>query len=302
MSLEDLSYADPADPDWKRWLIRSVEHLSGRPRFIRRYGDTYLDWSTRIYGRSPRVWSDAMDRIGVVRRLHGESWPPAIPRETPVIIVANHPFGVMDGMAIMALAEQLDRPFRILLHSTLLKFPELRPYGLPVDFEENRAAMVTNLNTRKEALARLAAGEVIVIFPAGGVATASAPLGKAEDLPWKRFTARLIHSAKATVAPIYFAGQNGPLFHLVSRFSQPLRLSLMSAEFFRNCGKPLDIHIGKPIPYEELADMADRSQLMQHLREQVFALEPPTHQQYPRRLRLKRRLAIQPAGGDHPPQ
>jgi putative hemolysin len=119
-------------------------------------------------------------------------------------------------------------------------------------------------------------GVTIVIFPAGGVATAPKGYGHAEDLPWKMFPAKLIQQAKASVVPIYFEGQNGWLFHLVSRFSLTLRLSLLIREFCRLSGSTIFSNIGSILPWEELSVITDRKAIIQHLYDAVFALGAPT--------------------------
>ena len=131
----------------------------------------------------------------------------------------------------MAIAERLGRPYRVLVNNDLLRIPEMRSKALPIDFSPTREAMATNLKTRAEARRFLKEGTTIVIFPAGGVATAENPFGKAEDLPWKLFAARLVEQSDASVMPVFFEGQNSALFHYVSRYSLTLRLSLLVCEF-----------------------------------------------------------------------
>ena len=132
------------------------------------------------------------------------------------MIVANHPFGIGDGIAVLSLAEQLGRPFRVMIHKDLLKIREMEPYSLPIDFSETKDALKNNMAVRHEAVRLLKEGVTIVVFPAGGVATAPKGFGRARDLPWKMFPARLVQDAKASVVPMHFSGQNGRLFHLVS--------------------------------------------------------------------------------------
>jgi putative hemolysin len=272
MNLQHISYAEADDPFLKRRFIRGVEFLTGRPGFLRRYAATYLEWLDRVYGKSDRVWFDALERLGVEARLHGAAWPPKLPEGRPVILIANHPYGVLDGLAMFALAESLGREFRVIVNDALMKISEMQPFALPVDFAETMEAKRTNLRTRKEALERLRRGETIIVFPAGGISTARQPFGKAEDLPWGPFTGRLIHGSQATVIPVFFAGQNSPLFHFGSRIGLSYRLSLLAGEFFRRCGRPLDIHLGEPIPYEAMAPLRDRHELMEWLRAEVFSL------------------------------
>jgi putative hemolysin len=113
-----------------------------------------------------------------------------------------------------------------------------------------------------------------VVFPAGGVATAEQPSGRAEELPWKAFTARLIQQAQAAVLPVYFEGQNSPLFHLISRYSLMLRLSLLVSEFRHFVGATVRVHVGALVPFDELACRAARGALTDELYGLVHRLAP----------------------------
>ncbi|EGE55538.1 UNVERIFIED_ORG: putative hemolysin [Rhizobium esperanzae] len=85
--------------------------------------------------KGDRVFARTLDLIDVAIDVKGH-WPlEPVPTE-PIVIVANHPFGIGDGIAILALAEQLGRPFKILIYNDLLKVPEMASYSLPISFEE----------------------------------------------------------------------------------------------------------------------------------------------------------------------
>lgn len=267
----ELSYANPGDPRLKQWFIRKVEDLSGRDHFA----DLYEIWRERIVGRSPRVMGDMLDLIGIRLNIRGQAWPPARLPDTPLVLVANHPFGIGDGIAILSLAEQLGRPFKVMINNELLKVPEIRPYSLPISFEETREAMQQNLATRREAVRLLKQGVTIVVFPAGGVATAGkAGFGRAADLPWKLFPAKMIQSAGASVVPIYFEGQNTRLFHIASHVSLTARTSLLIREFRRLAGKTITAHIGEMVAAETLAAIRDRRQMTDYLFDAVFSMKP----------------------------
>ena len=220
LNFQAFSYANPAQPRLKRWLIRSVEGLSGRNRYFSLY-----DVGRReIAPGRQRVFTKMLEMAGIRLDVSG-AWPPADLPQGPTVMIANHPFGIGDGIAVMSLAEQLGRPFRVLINSELMKIGEIEPYALPICFDETKEAVAVNLKTRQEALRLLKEGCTIVVFPAGGVATAPKGFGKAQDLPWKLFTAKLVQAAQASVIPLQFFGQNGPLFHLASKLSLTLRLS-----------------------------------------------------------------------------
>lgn len=277
----ELSYANENQPRLKRWFIRSVETLSGRERYARLYGI----WRNDIVPTGDRVFSRMLELIDVRLNPIGQ-WPPANLPEGPLVIVANHPFGIGDGIAILALAEQLGRPFKVMIAADLLKIREMEPYSLPVDFSETKEALKANLAIRHEALRLLKEGTVIVVFPAGGVATAPKGFGRAEDLPWKIFPARLVQEAGAHVVPMYFDGQNGRLFHLASRVSMTARLSLLIHEFTRLSGKAISARIGAVIPAGEVGGLGDRKAVLSFLYDRVFSLAPPVE-----RRRLLRRPA-----------
>jgi putative hemolysin len=277
VKFKELSYANERDPKLKRWFIRSIEGLSGRDRFTR----LYEIWRNDIVGKTDRVFGKMLDLIDVDLKVEG-TWPPANTPEGPIVIVANHPFGIGDGIAVLALAEQLGRPFRVLINNELLKVPEMAPYSLPVSFEETKEAMAINMQTRHEALRLLKEGVTVVIFPAGGVATAKKGFGRAEDLPWKMFPAKLIQAAKANVVPVFFEGQNGRLFHLASRISLTLRVSLLIREFRRLSGSTIRARVGVMIPWEELSTHADRKDLLARLFGAVFSMAPVERRKFRR--------------------
>jgi putative hemolysin len=270
MQSDTFTYASPRDPRWKRWTMRAIEDLSGRRALL----PAYCRWRAEVAGKSPRMMGALLDMIGTRLEIDAAAWPVAVSAGSPLVIVANHPFGIGDGVALLALAEQLGRPYRILINSDFLRIPEIRPHALPIDFSQTPEAIKTNLETRRQARRLLRAGVTIVVFPAGGVATAERPFGKAEELPWKSFTARLVQLAEAAVLPVYFEGQNSALFHFVSRYSLILRLALLVSEFRHCVGADIRAHVGAVVPFGELQSRADRNALTAELYARVHRLAP----------------------------
>jgi len=287
---DDLSYASAGRTRASRWMMRAIENLSGRRRLL----PIYDRWRKEVAGKSPRMMSEALEMIGTTIDIRSPAWPAAVASEEPLVIVANHPFGIGDGIAVLAVAEALGRPYRILINNDFMRVPELRPYALPIDFSETRGAIETNLRSRAEARRLLRDGVTIVIFPAGGVATADRIFGVAEELPWKTFAARLIQQARASVLPVYVEGQNSALFHFVSRFSLALRLSLLVSEFRHFLGSTVTVHIGRVVPFAEIVNGDDRRALTEELYARVQGLAPgraglALEQLKPRPAELRRR-------------
>ncbi len=268
-----LTYADPAAPIFERAFVNLIELMGGRATLVRLYEHWQAQWP--LSGMS--LWSSALYWLGVSLEIEGEPWPPPVEPLERLVIIANHPFGLLDGIAVCALAENLGRPFKILAHRQLMRVPEAIPYFLPIDFNEGDEAVRNNIEARRRALDALDSGETIVIFPAGGVSTAPLkfPLkqfARADDLPWKNFAYRLIRSAEATVLPLYFVGQNGPMFHAASRISLTWRVALLVGELDKRRGKPLQVRVGRPIPWADMAALASPAATMRELRRRVYAL------------------------------
>lgn len=152
-----------------------------------------------------------MASIDVVREGDGAA---SVPKQGPLIFIANHPFGVVDGLVLCDLAAQTRGRFKILIHAALCQDVDLAPYFLPVDFEETKAAIRTNIGSKRVALETLAADGTRVIFPSGGVSTAFSKFGfgPVAEWPWTTFTAKLVHQSRASVVPVFFYGTNSAGF------------------------------------------------------------------------------------------
>jgi putative hemolysin len=264
--IQHFSYAADTDPKLRRMLIRAIETMSGQP-----YLKSLYEEHTRQPLAGESFWAAAI-RMLELKLVWNKEALAHLPRQGPLAIVANHPFGVLDGVVISYIVSELRSDFVVLTNSVLYQAKELRPHLLPVDFAETKEALETNLKSRAAAKAHLTKGGCLVIFPAGGASTAPRPWSRfAVDAEWKTLTARLISAAKAPVAPIYFAGQNSRLFQIASHISMTLRLSLFFREVYDKIGSEIHVRVGKPIPYSELEGL-DRKAFMEHLRARTYEL------------------------------
>ena len=268
----NFSYAEPTDPKLRQFAIRGIEQLTGQPHLRRIYNE---------YANNPDRDEDFISAAVRLLRLHVDhdrTQLENVPKSGPLVVVANHPFGVVDGVVIGHLISAVRRDYKIIAHGLLTRAPEAAERILPIDFSESEWALETNLRSRKQALSWLKDGHVLVVFPAGSVSTAKRPFGKAHDERWKPFTAKLIHSARAPVLPLFFSGQNSRLFQIVSRFSQTLRISLLFNEVHNKIGATINVTIGDPIPYERSGMIRDRQALIDHIQDLTYALAPyPCH-------------------------
>jgi putative hemolysin len=263
-----FSYAAPNDPPVKRSIIRLVERATGQPELKRLYVHNQLH---------PRAhesfWQAAVRSLALDVRYDAAALA-RILKTGPVVFVANHPYGVLDGIVISWLVEKVRPDFVVLTHAALRRAPEVRDFVLPIDFSGTKEAQEINLKSRAAARAQLDKGGAVIVFPAGGVSTAPDRLGvhPAVDARWQPFVSQLIQRSKATVVPIWFGGQNGRLFQVASHVSQTLRLSLIFHEVKARIGALLPVAIGAPIPFEVLSQINDRQALADDLRARTYAI------------------------------
>jgi putative hemolysin len=263
-----FSYATKSDPPVKRGLIRLVERATGQPKLKRLY------FENQRYPRpSESFWQAAVRTLALEVRFDAAALT-RMPKTGPVVVVANHPYGLLDGIVISWLVEKVRSDFVVLTHSALMRAPEVREFVLPIDFSATDEARKINLASRASARAQLERNGVVVVFPAGAVSTAPDRLGRkpAVDARWQPFVSQLIQRSKATVVPIWFGGQNSRLFQIASHVSQTLRLSLIFHEVKVRIGAVLQVEIGAPIPVEALGAIKDRQALADELRARTYAL------------------------------
>ncbi len=267
-----FTYAHPGQSRFRRTLIRALELLSGQPKLRR----LYLDWALCDKRPGEAVFAAALRKLDIVPQISvGAAHLDRVPQDGGLLLVANHPFGVVDGLALGNLGLHLRGNVRILTNSLLCRVPEVDGYLLPVDFSGTPQARRLTAETRRQAAALLAAGKVVAVFPAGGVATANKPFaGRAVDAPWHPFVGRLATIPGVTTLPVHFTGQNSRLFQIASHTSYALRVALIFHETRRRIGRPAAMAVGAPIAAADLARL-DRDNVAAILRQSCMALAAP---------------------------
>ena len=257
-------------------MIRLMENSTGRLRLIKRArgyehevarGRDFFDVMVDRYGLSLDVVKGSLENI---------------PQTGPLIFVANHPYGILDGLMMGHILSRTRGDFRILANSVFRKAEEVDRVILPISFDETREAMALNIETRKRSLDYLAQGGAIGIFPGGTVSTARKPFSaRPMDPGWRSFTARMIAKSGASVVPMYFDGHTSRLFQLASHLHVNLRMGLLIKEFGKRVDTPVQVSIGKPIPATSLKPFASDSKgMMDFLRKATYELSPHLDQPF----------------------
>ncbi|WP_101068095.1 lysophospholipid acyltransferase family protein [Roseovarius salinarum] len=265
----DISYSHSAETRGGRAMIRTMENLTGRIGLIKRARGYEHEVAS---GRS--FWQVMVERYGLTLDVIGGSLA-SIPREGPLILIANHPYGILDGLMMGHILSQTRGDFRILAHHVFRKAEDLNRVILPINFDGTKEALKLNLETRRESLRYLGSGGAVGIFPGGAVSTAAKPLAQPMDPGWRGFTARMVAKSDATVVPVFFDGHTSRLFQIASHLHYTLRMGLLIKEFRKRVDTSVRVVVGAPLGRGALdAHAGDTKSLMDFLRHKTYELSP----------------------------
>jgi len=194
-----------------------------------------------------------------------------LPATGSFIAIANHPYGGIEGMVLLKILCMVRPDAKLMANFILKKIPNLSDYFIAVNPFENveHSSSISGIKTTLELLAN---GTPIGIFPAGEVSTYKLDQKQVTDRMWHPVVGKIIAKAKVPVVPIYFQGNNGLLFNLLSLIHPTLRTAKLPSELFNKQGHTIKLRIGKPIHIEDVPDYTNSTKLLNYLRTRTYAL------------------------------
>ena len=265
-----LSYSGSFENPLKRRVIQAIEWMTGKVSIIR----MVRIFEKRPPARGQAFWRAALDVMRIELRTPDEQVA-HIPQKGPVVLVANHPHGLVDGMVLAELVGRRRDDYRILTRSLLTGLdPEASNYMIPVPFPHESNAQQKMVAMREAAMAHLAEGGMVALFPSGVVAASETMFGPAVEAEWNVFTAKMIRKSGAVVVPCYFPGENSRWYQMANQISSTLRQGLLLHEIVHAAGKPQAPVIGPPIAATEIEARITRPrEFMAWLRGQVLGMK-----------------------------
>lgn len=265
-----LTYANSFTNPWTRHTIKAIEWLTGKITIIRRVRE--FERMGDIRGQA--FWPATMQVMGIDLQTPAHQLD-RIPNTGPVIFVANHPHGLVDGMILADLIGRRRPDYRILTRALLTGLDEsAASYMIPVPFPHEPNAQEKMLQMRAAAMAHLDQKGLIALFPSGVVAASKTMFGPAVEEEWNVFTAKMIRTSGATIVPCFFTGSNSRWYQIANRISPILRQGLLIHEVAHAFDKPQAPIIGKPIlPDEWVERIKKPREFMAWLRERTLALK-----------------------------
>tara|TARA_B110000967_G_scaffold54963_1_gene56339 strand:+ start:1245 stop:2120 length:876 start_codon:yes stop_codon:yes gene_type:complete len=264
-----LTYSNTFDNPVKRNIIRVIELLTGKTRIARRV--RRFEKQGTVKGRA--FWRATLDVMGIDLLTPADQLA-RIPKTGPVIFVANHPHGLVDGMILADLIGRVRDDYRILTRSLLTGIDEdAASYMIPVPFPHEPEAQKKMVEMRCAAMEHLKSGGLVALFPSGIVASSDSMMGEAIEREWNVFTAKMIRTSGATVVPCFFPGSNSRAYQVANQISATLRQGLLLQEIVHAMDKPQKPVVGLPIDSAKITARAgDPRAFMAWLRDWTLEL------------------------------
>lgn len=263
-----LSYANTFTNPVQRNTIKTLELLTGKLRLLRKV----RQFEKMGIPVGQPFWKQALDLLGI-NLLTKQSEISKIPKKGSLVITANHPHGLVDGMVIAELIGKVRTDYKILTRSLLTGVKQIDQFMIPVPFDHEENALKKSLEMRKSAMDHLENGGVVVIFPSGKVASSETMFGDVIEGDWNPFTAKLIQKSGANVVPIFFPGSNSRIYQIANQISATLRQGLLIYEVVHAMNKPQKPLVGSLIKQDEISPWkSDPRGFMRWLRERTLSL------------------------------
>lgn len=255
-------------------VLANAPALAGLPTFASRF--LPLEQAHRLYqrarnGREPSVLENLLREMNIDPHVNPADLE-RIPKKGPVVVVANHPYGLLDG-AVLAVVLARARPdVKVMTNFLLAGVPELEPICIFVDPLHTATSQERNRRALKQSMEWLQQGGLLAIFPAGEVSHWQMPKGAVADPRWNETAARLIRKTGAAALPVYFCGQNSLRFQFVGALHSRLRLAFLLQEFLQQRGKEVAVRMGSSILANALAEFRNDQQATEYLRWRTYLL------------------------------
>ena len=237
-----------------------------------------LDQFDRLYedaagGSSPRPIAErTLAMLNVQPQVSGRDLA-LVPKQGPVVAVANHPFGLIEGAILGSVLPSVRPDLKIMANHLLATMPETSQWCIFVDPFGGEGAARANHKGLKDAIAWLKHGGMLAVFPAGEVSHLNLKERAVIDPEWNHSVARLIRITGASVLPMYFRGANSALFQLLGFLHPRVRTALLPHELFNKHNRSIEVRIGSPIAPAKMRAYQDDVALIRYLRHRTYLLQ-----------------------------
>ncbi|WP_333913972.1 lysophospholipid acyltransferase family protein [Vibrio coralliirubri] len=246
-------------------------------------GESVVEWATGL-SKLDRLYQDRPNELSSFEFMHhtlsalnidysvSSGTTENIPEEGPVVIVANHPLGAIEGVILADLVGSVRKDVKVLANELLKRLPELDDLFIGVDVFNSKESKRTNAKAIRDANRHLADGGLLIVFPAGEVSSYRKGAKTLTDIEWSKSVAKFVKRHQATTVPIFINGKNSELFYQAGRVHPLLRTALLGRELLNKQATTISISIGSSIPYSEIKSFEKEMDIVNYLRLNTYLM------------------------------
>ncbi len=263
----DIKFKDPFQDKLFTMVKGPLEHVLAFPRLNQAYADV-----ARMADNRPFT-DKVLDQLNVNYDLSDKDLSKIMIPAGPVIVVANHPFGGIEGIILASLFRSIRCDVKFMANHLLTAIPEMRDLLIPVNPFKQEHAMRENIKPLRESIQWVRNGGMLIVFPAGTVSHFDIQKGTITDPAWHPSVAGIIRKTRAPVLPLFFHGTNSAVFHMAGMVHPLLRTAMLPNELFNKERKNIQIRVGDLIPFEKLKTFEQDNDMSEYLRLRTYLLE-----------------------------
>ncbi|MEZ9599347.1 lysophospholipid acyltransferase family protein [Vibrio sp. 10N.286.46.A8] len=246
-------------------------------------GESVVEWATGL-SKLDKLYQDRPDELSSFEFMHhtlsalnidysvSAGATDNIPEQGPVVIVANHPLGAIEGVILADLVGSVRKDVKVLANELLKRLPELDDLFIGVDVFNSKESKRTNAKAIRDANRHLADGGLLIVFPAGEVSSYRKGAKTLTDIEWSKSVAKFVKRHQATTVPIFINGKNSELFYQAGRVHPLLRTALLGRELLNKRATTISISIGSSIPYSEIKSFEQEMDIVNYLRLNTYLM------------------------------
>ncbi|MFA0617263.1 lysophospholipid acyltransferase family protein [Vibrio splendidus] len=246
-------------------------------------GESVVEWATGL-SKLDKLYQDRPDELSSFEFMHhtlsalnidysvSAGATDNIPEQGPVVIVANHPLGAIEGVILADLVGSVRKDVKVLANELLKRLPELDDLFIGVDVFNSKESKRTNAKAIRDANRHLADGGLLIVFPAGEVSSYRKGAKTLTDIEWGKSVAKFVKRHQATTVPIFINGKNSELFYQAGRVHPLLRTALLGRELLNKQATTISISIGSSIPYSEIKSFEKEMDIVNYLRLNTYLM------------------------------
>ncbi len=254
-----------------KWALQKISRIN----MLEQFYDSWLKQGNNPDDDNTDAFlTHILNQMQVDTKVINEELLAAAPTTGPLIIVANHPLGGIDGMVLTKLLRTIRPDLKVLTNELLSNIHEFRDVFVGVDVL-NAGKQRHNMQGMRVISRHLSNNGALLVFPAGTVSRIKLPSFKVSDAPWSDMISKLARKYKAPIMPIYVGGKNSLSFYLAGYIHKRLRTALLPRAMVNNSAKTVDLHLGALIPASDLQRLHDDRIAMSYIRMCCEVLNSP---------------------------